>query len=75
MKIRAWNRETHSWVPCKSIEYDYNKKSWRHRRTWTDGSEDWMYDVEVCVNGIWLKMNNDAIDGLSAKQEKQMEIK
>jgi hypothetical protein len=70
-KIRAWNRETHSWMSCKSIEYDHNKKSWRHRRTWADGSEDWMYDVEVCVNDVWLKMNNDTIDGLSAKQEEQ----
>jgi len=58
LKIRAWNCKTRSWVPCKSIEYDHEVQLWRHRRTWTDGSEDWMHDVEVCVNDVWLKMNN-----------------
>ena len=54
-KIRAW--EGQHWVGCSSLEYDYSRKLWRHVQRWSSGNEDWLYDIEVRINGIWYKLN------------------
>ena len=56
-KIRAYDDERLCWWTCDSLNYDYNRSEWRYKMRNSDGSEEWMYDVEVYIEGTWRKIN------------------
>ena len=71
MKIKAWDTERKQWVPCSSLKFDHDRKLWLYVQHWSDGDEDWLYDVEIYIDGEWRKLNDEPNKVISTKTAEQ----